>query len=104
MSLSNINPIIRQTFGIHNDAEGILVSGLERKSLAAKHGIRIGDIINSANQKTLKTPEDLLAIVDEAKRNQRKSIMLLINRAGGNVFLSLPVLNVNASKANKAEE
>ena len=91
MNLSSITPEIRKILNIPNDINGIFVSSLDKKSLAAKHGIKAGDVINSANQKLLKKPEDLFSIIEEAKINQRKSIMLLINRAGGNVFLSLPV-------------
>lgn len=104
MNLSALSPKNRQNYNITNNIEGIIVTFVDRRSTAAKHGIRVGDVIVSANQKILKTPEDLNAIIEEAKKNQRKSIMLLINRAGGNAFLSLPVISANTLKANKAEE
>lgn len=93
MSLSELTPAMRKKLNLPSDITGIVVSGMERKSLAGRYGIKQGDIINSVNQKLINNPEDLSSIVAEAKKNKRKSIVLLIYRAGGNVFLSLPVID-----------
>lgn len=91
MNLSEITPELRQKLNIANNINGILVMGLDRKSIASKHGIRKGDVINAINQNLITKPEELFKAVEEARVNKRKSIMLLIFRAGGSVFLSLPV-------------
>lgn len=91
MSISSITPDLRKNINIPSNINGLIVLNLDRKSVAAKHGIRKGDIIISANQKALKTPEDLINIIQDSKKNNRKSIMILINRVDGHIFLSLPV-------------
>lgn len=91
MNLSHLTSEYKKSLNIPDDITGIVVTHIEKKSVAGKNGIRKKDIINSANQRILKTPEDLFNIINEAKSHKRKSIMLLIYRAGGNVFLSLPI-------------
>lgn len=93
MNLSKLTPEIRQKHNIASNINGVLVTSLDKKSIAAKYGIKRGDIIISANQNLVTTPEDLYKIIDDAKKNHRKSVMLFISRAGGSVFLSLPILN-----------
>lgn len=91
MNLSEITPELRQKLNIANNIKGVLVTGLDRKSIASKHGIKKGDVISSVNQNLVSKPEDLFKAINEAKNNKRKSVMLLIYRAGGSVFLSIPV-------------
>ncbi|MGB4192058.1 MAG: Do family serine endopeptidase [Rickettsiales bacterium] len=93
MSLSELTSAMRKKLNLPSDITGIVVSAIEKKSLASRYGIKQGDIINSVNQNFINNPEELSAIVAEAKKNKRKSIVLLIYRAGGNVFLSLPVID-----------
>ena len=93
MNLSTLTPELRKEVDIPSNINGILVSSLDPKSLARNHGIKQGDLINSINQKLVTKPSDLLSIMEEAKNNNGESIMLLIYRTSGNVFLSLPILD-----------
>ncbi len=91
MNLSPITPSLRSKLNIQNEIKGVLVISVERKSIATRHGIKRGDIISAINQQVINTPEELLNIVNEAKKAQRKSVMILIYRDGGNLFLSMPI-------------
>ena len=91
MHLSALNQNIRHKLSISDNVTGILVSSLERKSFAAKHGIKRGDIISSVNQQSIVTAEEFINTIDVAKKSQRKSVMLLINRSGNIIFLNFPI-------------
>ncbi|MFN3603901.1 MAG: trypsin-like peptidase domain-containing protein [Leptonema sp. (in: bacteria)] len=60
------------------DKTGVVVIGIVQDSPAAKAGIRIGDIILEANGKELKTPDDLIKIVNELPIG--KKVQLKIKR------------------------
>ncbi len=91
MNVAPITPSLRSKLNIQNEVKGVLVTSVERKSIAMRHGIKRGDIISAINQQAVNTPEELLSIINEAKKNQRKSVMVLIYREGGNLFLSMPI-------------
>jgi serine protease Do len=92
MKLSPLNEEIRRKLGLKSGVSGVLVSNVERKSLASRYGIKRGDVINAVNQQTIASPEELLKMIDQAKQMKRKSVMLLIYRNGGIIFLNIPVL------------
>lgn len=91
MSLSPITPDVRKKLNLPNDMNGILVNNVDRKSVAAKVGIKRGDIINSANQQTMVAVDNLFTVIEKAKKMKRKSVMLLIYRSGSVAFLNLPI-------------
>ena len=93
MTLSPITPTVRQKLKIQDKITGIFVANIERKSLAAKYGIKRGDIINSVNQQAVTSVEEFFNIIEAAKKLQRKSIMLLIYRSGQILFLNIPILD-----------
>jgi serine protease Do len=91
IELSPLTKHLKQKHNIRNGINGILVTTVDRKSLAYKHGIKQGDIISAVNQQTVQDLSEFLEIIDEAKRMNRKSVMLLINRSGGIAFLNMPI-------------
>jgi serine protease Do len=91
IELSPLTEELKQKSNIKNSINGILVTRVDRKSLAYKHGIKRGDIISAVNQQTVKDLDGFLTIIGDAKRMNRKSVMLLINRSGGIAFLNMPI-------------
>lgn len=91
MSLSSITPNSKSDN--KNKNTGILVFNITPKSIAARHGIKRNDIIHAINQQKVTNPNELFQIIQEAKNLNRKSIMLQIYRTGGNVFLSIPIID-----------
>ncbi|MDP2193253.1 MAG: PDZ domain-containing protein, partial [Alphaproteobacteria bacterium] len=61
---------------------GISVLKVVPMSTASELGLQQGDIILEANQKEVNKPKDLQSIVDDAKKNKRKHILLLVMRQG----------------------
>ncbi len=65
-------------------AEGVFVQAVAPNSAVAKAGIQAGDIIVSANQKPVKTPEDLQRV---AKEIGDKPLLLNVRRGEGALFV-----------------
>ncbi|MGA1209742.1 MAG: serine protease, partial [Gemmobacter sp.] len=63
----------------------------DETSEAFAKGLRAGDLLAEAGQQVLRAPDDLGARIDEARAAGRKSILLLIRRAGDPRFVALGI-------------
>jgi len=99
MSLSELTPELKDRFNkmLPKDAKGIMVMKVEPNSPADEIGIkgierggdRPGDIIEKVNQKELSKPEEFVKAVEEAKKENRRNILLLVTRNGEPRFVPL---------------
>jgi serine protease Do len=76
---------------------GVVIVGVDQSKDAADLFKR-GDIIEQANHKSLTSPKDFLDVVERAKKDKRKNILLLISRDGKPAYLPLRI------EEDKAEE
>ncbi len=60
-------------------------------SPAAEKGLKPGDVIVEVAQQEVKTPNQVTAKIDEARKSGRKSILLLVDRAGDLRFVALRI-------------
>ncbi|VDS09921.1 putative periplasmic serine endoprotease DegP-like precursor [Paracoccus haematequi] len=91
MTLSVLTPQMAQDMGLPNDARGLVVQEVDPSSEAAEKGLAPGDIITEAGQQPVASIGDLNARIDEAREAGRKSLLVLVRRAGEPRFVALPV-------------
>lgn len=90
MQLAAITNQLRQRFDIPKDVRnGAVVIGVDNTSLAAELGIRPGDVIVQVAQTGVRDPEDAEKLIAQARRDGRKSVLLLLNRGGETRFVPL---------------
>ena len=77
--------------GMPKDAKGLAVTNVDEASEAFTKGLRAGDVITEAGQQPVERLEDLEARLTEAKDAGRKSLLLLVRRAGDPRFVALSV-------------
>ncbi len=78
----------RQQYRIPEDVEGVLLLSVERAGLAAKNGLRPGDVIvQFGADKNIQKPEQVTKVLKAAKKAKQSSIAVLINRRGNPGFL-----------------
>ncbi|HVJ52255.1 MAG TPA: DegQ family serine endoprotease [Aliidongia sp.] len=87
LSLSSLNADARKRLGIGKDVDGVLISRVKEGSPAADRGIQAGDVIVQVNGEKVSKPEEVSERV-KAKPDA-KSILLLVNRHGTNLFVPL---------------
>ncbi|WP_428545613.1 Do family serine endopeptidase [Profundibacter sp.] len=80
---------LRQQLGLPEDAEGLVVKDVDEASQAFEKGLRAGDVITEAGQQKVATVADLEARIADAKEAGRKSLLLLVRRAGEPRFVAL---------------
>jgi Do/DeqQ family serine protease len=72
------------------DAKGLVVEDVDPDGRAADAGIRPGDVIQEVNRQPVKSIEDLRSAV---RRSTDKPALLLINRNGNDVFVTVKPAN-----------
>ncbi|MDE1145733.1 MAG: Do family serine endopeptidase [Azospirillaceae bacterium] len=87
MKLSKLDDRTREKLGLDGDAQGVVIVDPGKDDL----GLRPGDIIASVNNEPAKTPADITAQIEKAKKDNHKSILLLVKRADQQMFLPLPI-------------
>ncbi|WP_376744389.1 Do family serine endopeptidase [Marimonas arenosa] len=89
MTLSQMTDELRGQLDLDASAEGLIVRDIDETSEAYEKGLRAGDLITEAGQQKVKVVADLEARIDEAKEAGRKSLLLLVRRAGDPRFVAL---------------
>ncbi len=69
--------------------DGVMIGDVTQTAEAAQKGLAPGDVIVEVNQQPVKTPQDMIDIVDAATKAGRSSVLLLINREGDVRFVAL---------------
>jgi serine protease Do len=89
LELSELNSELRSQLALDDDAMGLVVRDLDSLSEAYEKGMRAGDLITEAGQQNVTSIEDLETRIEDAKEAGRKSILLLVRRAGDPRFVAL---------------
>lgn len=86
--LASLSPERRAQFGIADDVKGVLVLDVKTGSVF-QQGLRPGDVIEQVSGKPVTSPKEVDTLVRKAKSNSRKSVLMLVNRQGHDLFLGL---------------
>jgi len=89
LTLSTITPELKEKFSLSSDSKGVVVVDVAKDSAAAEKGLKPGDIIMEAAQQEIKSPTQVAAKIDDAKKSGRKSILLLVEHQGDLRFVAL---------------
>ncbi|MEO0372523.1 MAG: PDZ domain-containing protein, partial [Pseudomonadota bacterium] len=89
LTLTPVSDELREQLELGDDAEGLVVTDVDTLSEAYEKGMRAGDLITEAGQQSLRTVSDLEERITEATDAGRKSLLLLVRRAGDPRFVAL---------------
>ncbi|MCB1461134.1 MAG: PDZ domain-containing protein, partial [Nitratireductor sp.] len=85
MKLKEITGADRETEEIASDVAGVLVVEVEAGTIAADKGIEAGNVLVEVAQEPVSTPEEVLARVEELKKEGRKSVLLMVSSKTGDI-------------------
>ena len=88
LSLAPLNADARKRLGIQKSIDGVLISRVRDGSPASDRGVQAGDVIVKVNGQSVAKPEEVAEQV-KAVKSDSKSILLLLNRHGHNLFVAL---------------
>lgn len=89
LSLSVLTDELRESLGLDAEMLGLAVTEVDEASEAFEKGLRAGDVITEAGQQKISSISDLEVRVDAARDAGRKSLLLLVRRAGDPRFVAL---------------
>lgn len=90
LTVAALTEKVRKTFGLRWGSNGVVIS-LVNKEKAKDMDLRRGELIIQVNQHNVWQPRQLMAKFQEAKKNGRKFLLLLVEGVNGFRFSLLPV-------------
>lgn len=90
LTLLSITPKIRKNFGLRWGTYGVLVSLADNDNNDEQSLIR-GDVIVQVNQRNIWSPEQIFEMYRQALKEGRKTLLLLVERRDGFIFMTLNV-------------
>ncbi|RPE71035.1 serine protease Do [Pacificibacter maritimus] len=91
LTLTPLNDALREELVVPRGAEGLAVVDVDEASEAFAKGLRSGDVIVQAGQQPVASADDLRERVEAARDAGRKTVLLLVRRAGEPRFVALGV-------------
>jgi serine protease Do len=91
LTLTPLTDDMREEFGADETTNGLAVTEVDEMSEAFEKGLRKGDVITEAGQQSVATIADLEDRIAEAQDAGRKSLLLLIRRAGDPRFVAIGI-------------
>ncbi len=93
LTLAAVTPKLRRRFDLASDAAGVVVTAVEANSPAAEKQIRPGDIIRKIGprQAAVADPSEVESAVESARKTERQTLLLLVERDGNQRFVAIKV-------------
>lgn len=91
LTLQPLTNELREQLGVPAGTDGLAVLEVDESTEAYEKGLRAGDVITEAGQQRVATVSDLEARLEAARDAGRKTILLLVRRAGEPRFVALGV-------------
>ncbi len=90
IELSNLSDDLRKRYKIKDAVKGVVITGIDSNSPAADKRLSAGDVIVEIAQEAVASADDFQAKIDKLKKEGRKSALLLIAGADGELrFVAL---------------
>lgn len=89
LTVTALTEDVRQRFELPETARGVVIVEVRGDSAAAEENLRPGDVIVEVGQEEVNSPPEIAAKVLEARDNDKKSVLLLIDRQGDLRFVAL---------------
>ena len=91
MTVAPLDDAGRRRAGLPADARGLVITAVDKSSDAASKGIQANDVLLRAGDRALAAPADLAAVVDQARRAGRPSVLVAVWRSGRTIFLPVKI-------------
>jgi serine protease Do len=91
LKLSAITPENREKFQLSRDQKGVLITDVDSGTAASDRGLKAGDVIVEVQQDEVNTPADVKSRIDEVRKANRKSVLMLIQTGDGMRWVPLPL-------------
>jgi len=92
LDLATLSKDLRTRYKIKDSVKGVLITGVDGTSDAADKRLSAGDVIVEVAQEAVSSGADIKKRVDQLKKDGKKSVLLLVSNADGELrFVALSV-------------
>jgi serine protease Do len=92
LQLSGMNDDLRKRYKIKDSVKGVVITGVDAASVAADKRLVAGSVIVAIEQEQVAQPADVQSRVDALKKAGKKTALLLVATAEGDMlFVALPI-------------
>lgn len=91
MNLSSLTPQLRQQLNLPDSTNGLVIMSIDPQSKIADSGLRQGDVIVSVNTQPVTSVQDVEKALTDASQQGKKSVLMLVERDGNQMFIGVPV-------------
>jgi serine protease Do len=75
----------------NDGGEGLVITAIDPDGLAADQGLAPGDVILELNGRDIKDIEDISKALEDARKDERRSVLMRVTRDDNARFLALPM-------------
>lgn len=80
LKLATLDAQARTRLGVAADTPGAVIVGVDGSKDASGKGLRPGDLITRVNQQEVSAPGDVVRAVEQAAKDHRKAVLLMVER------------------------
>jgi serine protease Do len=92
LTLSSVTDELRRRYSIKENVKGVVVTRVDPNSAAADKRIQAGEVVVEVGQEPVSNPADVTRRIEALKREGRKSALLLVANAQGEVrFVAISI-------------
>ena len=88
LEVQNLTPFLARYLQLKS-ARGVMVTGVEERSPAARANVKVGDVILQVNSQTVNDTKDIITIIETADMRAGDKLNLRVNRNGHEVDLQV---------------
>jgi len=94
MKLAKLDPSTREFYDINENMDGVMITDVEPDSWASRKGLTPGDVILKVDFDAVLSPRDVVAAIDAAGKNKKRTVLFLVSRETQERFVALPLRDV----------
>ena len=92
LELSDMSDDLRKKYKIKDSVKGVVITGVDGNSAAADKRLSAGDVIVEVTEEDVATPPTCRSAIDQLKKDGKKTALLLVANAEGEVrFVALAI-------------
>ncbi len=89
VTVATITDELKTRFQLAEDIKGVVIMSVADGGAASHESLRAGDVIVEVGQEEVHSPPEVAAKVSQARQDEKKSVLLLIDRQGDLRFVAL---------------
>ena len=82
MTINDLTDETRKTFKLDDKVQGAVISDVAKDGAASEKGLAPGDVISEAGGKPVANAQDVATAVDQASKDGKNSVLMLVAHAG----------------------